>query len=455
MEPFRHHVFVCTQQKAEGVTSCPVNNSLQVVEALRKEIAANGLSNDVQLNTCSCLGLCDSGPIMITYPEGVWYAGIKPQDAAEIVASHLRDGKPVSRLLRADTSAMRAEILDHRDKYLAAMKARDAAGVLPDDLNQLTRAFMESRAVLTALELDIFSKLGSGATAAQVANAVGGKPHSTEMLLNALVSLGLLQKKDGLFSNTPVTARYFAAGSRDDARPSLMHTVHLWKRWSTLTDCVLAGTAVDRTRVAERGDTWTQAFIAAMHRNASERAPFVLKAVLANGDQPRRMLDLGGGSGAYSIAFAKAVPELRAEILDLETVLPLTKQYIADAGVADRVSTRVGDLRTDASFGSGYDLVLISAICHMFSPDENRSLLRRALNALAPGGRVVVQDFILEADKTSPRFGALFALNMLVSTDAGDSYSEPEYAAWMNELGFKDVRRVRLPGPSDLMIGRK
>jgi 3-hydroxy-5-methyl-1-naphthoate 3-O-methyltransferase len=98
-------------------------------------------------------------------------------------------------------------------------------------------------------------------------------------------------------------------------------------------------------------------------------------------------------------------------------------------------------------------LILLSAICHMFSVEENRALFERAYRALVPGGRLVVQDFILEADKTSPRFATLFALNMLVGTRAGNTYSEAEYASWLQDAGFHEVRRVRLPGPADLMLG--
>ena len=108
-----------------------------------------------------------------------------------------------------------------------------------------------------------------------------------------------------------------------------------------------------------------------------------------------------------------------------------------------------------AELGNDYDLVLLSAICHMFSPEENRELLRRIYQALAPNGRVVVQDFILDADKTSPKFAALFSLNMLVGTKAGASYSEPEYTDWMRTAGFREIKRVRMPGPSGLMIGTK
>ena len=131
----------------------------------------------------------------------------------------------------------------------------------------------------------------------------------------------------------------------------------------------------------------------------------------------KRMLDLGGGSGAYSIAFAKAIAGLKSEILDLAEVIPLLQEYIQKAGLADRISTRAGDM-LHAPLGEAYDLILISAICHMFSPEENRSLLQRAYTALAPKGQVVVQDFILEPGKTAPRFAALFSLNMLVGTQA-------------------------------------
>ncbi|MFB3815536.1 MAG: methyltransferase [Terriglobales bacterium] len=320
---------------------------------------------------------------------------------------------------------------------------------VPEALNQLVRGFMSSRAVLTAIELDIFTAVGQGARAAEVAGRTGADARAAEMLLNALASLGLLEKREGVFHNTPLTTQFLTEGSPDNARPGLMHTVNLWTRWSTLTACVRRGAAV--ATGGARDEAQTRAFIAAMDRNASELAPQTARAV---GDGVRRMLDLGGGSGAYSIAFAKANPELRAEILDLPEVLALTNEYIAAAGVADRVTTRAGDMLTD-DFGEGYDLVLLAAICHMFSPDQNRSLFKRAYQALAPGGKLMVRDFILEPDKTAPEFAALFSLNMLVNTPAGASYSEEEYTAWMREAGFAEVQRVRMQGPSDLIVGRK
>jgi (2Fe-2S) ferredoxin/predicted O-methyltransferase YrrM len=448
VEPFRYHVFVCTQEKAEGVPCCSSAGSFRVLNALHGELGSKGLADEVQVSSCGCLGVCDSGPVMVVYPEGVWYTKLTPTDAPEIVASHFQAGQKVARLERNDCAEMKAEILDHRNKYLAMLKAKDAAGVLPDDVYELIRAFMPSRAVLTALELDVFTAVGNGGTANQVAARIQAAVRSAEMLLDALVSLKLLEKAGGMYNNTPLSARFFVEGTPDSARSAQLHTANMWKRWSTLTDAVRAGTSV-----APSGENGTVPFIAAMDCTARGRARAVVQAVEINGS--KRMLDLGGGSGAYSIAFAKAAPALRAEIVDLPEVVPITQEHIRKAGLADRITTRAGDMLTVTLESGGYDLVLLSAICHMYSPEENQKLFERAYAALAPKGRLVVSDFILEAGKTAPRFGALFALNMLVATRAGASYSEPEYEAWLKQAGFAETKRVRIPGPANLMIATK
>jgi cyclopropane fatty-acyl-phospholipid synthase-like methyltransferase len=262
--------------------------------------------------------------------------------------------------------------------------------------------------------------------------------------------MGMLVKQQGAFRDTPATARYFAEGSRENARPGLIHIANIWHRWSTLTDCVRAGTAVGHQELAERGDDWTQPFIAAMHRNASERAPLVVEAV--GSEAGERLLDVGGGSAAYSIAFAQANEKLHATVLDLPAVLPIAQGHITAAGLAGRVETRAGDLRRDR-LGQGFTMVFVSAVCHMLGPGENQDLLRRCLEALAPKGHVVIQDFILEADKTEPKQAALFALNMLVGTPAGSTYSYEEYFTWLREAGFTEIRQIRLPGPSSLVMG--
>jgi (2Fe-2S) ferredoxin/precorrin-6B methylase 2/DNA-binding CsgD family transcriptional regulator len=453
MEPFRYHVFICDQKKPEGIPCCAARGSAATIEALRKQVAARGLMDDVQITLCGSLGVCERGPNLVVYPEGVWYSGVRPEDVPEIVESHFVQGRIVERLVNHDAATLRAEVLSNRSKMLAAQRAKDAAGVLPDDLNQTLRGYMESRVLLTALELDIFSAVGAGATADEVARKLSTHPRATEMLLNALAAMDMLVKQQGVFRNTPTIARYFAEGSKDNTRPALLHIANIWHRWSTLTDCVRAGTAISPLADGKtRSDEWTQAFIAAMHHNAHERAPLVVQAIGAEGVE--RLLDVGGGSAAYSIAFAQARERLHATVLDRPNVLPIAQRHINEAGLAARIETRAGDLRHDR-FGAGFDLVLVLAICHMLSPEENQDLLQRCFEALAPQGRLVIQDFILESDKAAPKQAALFALNMLVGTTAGSTYSGDEYIAWMQAAGFRQVRQIRLPGPSSLMVGAR
>jgi (2Fe-2S) ferredoxin/predicted O-methyltransferase YrrM len=455
MQPLRYHVFACEQRKPEGAPSCSARGSAAVIEALRKEVAARGLVDVVQVTTCGSIGLCERGPNLVVYPDAVWYSGVSPSDVPEIVVEHFQNGRPVERLMNKDAAAVKQEITTNRARMVAGLKARDAAGALPDDLMERIRGYQPSRVLLTAVELDLFSVIagaGGSATSASVAAESKTDPRATDTLLNALVALGVLTKAGSLFANGPVAKRFFVAGSPDDARAALRHNLSLWETWSLLTETVRTGQPASRPEMRDRADDWTTPFIAAMHRNARLRAPIVVSAVGA--DRVHRLLDVGGGSGAYSIAFASANPALQAEILDVAPVVPIAARHIAEAGVGDRVRVRVGDLRTD-TFGTGYDLVLLSAICHMLGPVENRDLFQRACGALATGGRIVIQDHVMNDAKTAPLGGALFAINMLVGTAHGSTYSEEEYATWLQEAGFIDIHRVTVAGPNDLMVGTR
>ena len=325
----------------------------------------------------------------------------------------------------------------------------DPPAAPPDDFTRMVNAWRESRIVLTAVELDLFSAIGDGGTAADVARRLAADPRGTGCLLHALAALGLLEKRAESFHNGPVAARFLCAGAPDDHRGALMHSAALWHRWSALTECVRTGRPADR---GPRDEMDTAAFIAAMHANSTQRAPALIAALELSG--VRRVLDVGGGSGGYAIALARAAPQARIEVLDLAEVVPLTARYVATAGLSDRVRTRVGDLNAD-DFGAGYDLVLISAICHMNGPAGNADLIRRAARALAPGGRVVVLDHILEPDRTTPVAGAIFAVNMLVNTPAGGNYTEAEYSGWMRDAGLSDVALIPMPGPAGLIVGTR
>jgi len=311
-------------------------------------------------------------------------------------------------------------------------------------LMQAGRAFQESRVLLTALELDLFLALGEGATAAELSLKLGTNPRATDLLLNALVAVGALLKHDGVFRCTEESK---ALGP---ARMGLMHMVHLWDTWSSLTACVKSGQAVATRGPESFPESRTRAFIAAMHARAQDNAEQTVR--LSGIRDAKRMLDVGGGSGAYSLAFAKACPALQAEILDLGAVVPLAEEYIRAAGLQDRVRVRPGDMRT-ADFGEGFDLVLLSAVCHMWGEDDNRALIKRCAQALVPGGRLVIREFILDEDRTTPPFAAMFAINMLVGTEHGNSYTEGDYRTWMSEAGLGTI--VRPDPQGDVLVAAK
>ena len=314
-------------------------------------------------------------------------------------------------------------------------------------------AFRQSRVLLTAFELSIFTELGERSkTASDVSTALGTNQRATDRLMDALCAMDLLRKKGGKFANTPAAARFLVKG-KPEYLAGLMHTAHLWNTWTTLTDAVAAGTSVaGRTATRSGGMNWTEAFIAAMHMRAYKTAADLVKAIDLKG--VRRVLDLGGGSGAYAMAFVRAGKDIRAVILDLPTVTPLTRDYIETEKLSDRIQTVDGDYKVD-SYGHGYDLVLISAIIHSNSVETNKHLFRKSFEALNPNGQLVVRDHIMSEDRTLPLAGALFSLNMLVGTKEGDTFTENEIRSWMEEAGFGKIQRKDLPSGQGLLTGRR
>ncbi len=320
-----------------------------------------------------------------------------------------------------------------------------------EEIRGIAYGFQESRILLTAYELGLFTAIGAGRHAsAGIASLLGTDPRATDRLMNALTAMGLLVKENGRFRNSDAASSYLVRDS-PGYLGGLMHTVHLWDTWSTLSAAVKTGTSVRVRDVNERGDAWLAAFIAAMHDRAARQAPGVVGLIDLAG--VTRVLDVGGGSGAYAMAFARANPGISAVVFDLPNVVPLTRSYVEKEGLSARVSTAAGDYLTD-ELGKDYDVVFLSAIVHSNSPAENGELIKKCARALRAGGSVVVQDFIMDEERVTPAHGAFFALNMLVGTDAGDTYTEAEVSAWMTAAGLSGVSRRGTPFGTSQIVGR-
>jgi 2-polyprenyl-3-methyl-5-hydroxy-6-metoxy-1,4-benzoquinol methylase len=324
----------------------------------------------------------------------------------------------------------------------------------PESISKFVRQFQSIRILLTAFELDIFSRIGHNAmTAEQVAERIKTNPRATDRLLNALCVLGLLDKHGNTFSNNPVSGKYLVRGA-PGYMAGLMHQVHLWDTWTTLTECVKKGTSVlDRPdKVNDRDPEYLQAFIDAMHYRAKDNAAEIVSKI--NLDGVKRVLDVGGGSGVYSMAFVKAGKNISATVFDLSNVIPITNEYIQKEKMIGKIDTVVGDYNKDDLPG-GYDIVFLSAIVHSNSILENQILVNKCSSALNPGGRIIIKDQVMDESRTNPAGGALFSLNMLVNTRAGDTFTEREIKEWLDHAGIRFEETVEIRGQDSMVIGKK
>jgi 2-polyprenyl-3-methyl-5-hydroxy-6-metoxy-1,4-benzoquinol methylase len=324
----------------------------------------------------------------------------------------------------------------------------------PEILTDYVRHFQKSRVLLTAVELGIFTVIGiKSVTSSDVAKKIKTNVRATDKLMNALVALDFLQKRKDKFSNTLFSAKYLVVG-KPEYMSGLMHSVNMWYTWTTLTDCVKKGhTVCKRPKMIDNRDKkWLDAFISAMHYRAFRQAPEIVKLIdLKN---IKKVLDIGGGSGAYAMSFADAGKNITATVFDLPNVLPITKRFIKQNGYAKKVDTLAGDYNT-SNIPNGYDLIFISAVVHINSYMGNARLIKKCANALSPGGMIVIQDHVMNDDRTSPAPGAMFALNMLVGTEEGDTYTEKEMKEWFSKAGIRFLKRIPVDIGNSLIIGKK
>jgi ubiquinone/menaquinone biosynthesis C-methylase UbiE len=309
----------------------------------------------------------------------------------------------------------------------------------PDRLIESILEYRKSKVLMVAAYLGCFDVLEKPKTAVQTAAALSVDPRATEILLDALVATDLLRKRSGAYRNSPLASRFLVSGKPAYLGDNLRYQELLWDAWGDLREIVRKGsTPRPLHHWLDNGAGFTDEYIRGMDNIARRPSSEIASAVKL--DEPRRMLDVGAGPGTYSLAFLRRHPSLHATLLDLPGTLKLSKKLVSRyPKLSERIDYVAGDYSKTSYGKNRYDLVVLSHITHDEGPETNRKLIEKSFQALKPGGKILIHDFIVKNDRTAPVFGALFSVHMLVYTRSGRTYTSREYKHWIKDAGFKNT----------------
>lgn len=324
----------------------------------------------------------------------------------------------------------------------------------PADLIQLSGSYWATCALHAGVKLELFTPLATAShSAKELAAMRQADQRGLAMLLDALTAMNLLKKQDDRYLAAPFAARYLSQDSADYLGHIIMHHHHLMSGWSRLDQAVAGGAPVVRKQVSRTDDeVQRESFLMGMFNLASMLAPGIAQQIDLSGR--KRLLDLGGGPGTYAIHFCKQNPQLSGVVYDLPTTRSFAEKTISRFGLESRITFHEGDFHQDP-VPAGFDVAWLSHVLHSDGPQGCAVILRKGVEALEPGGLLLVQEFILNDHKDGPLFPALFSLNMLIGTEHGQAYAEGELADMMRGAGLRDIKRleVKLPNGAGIMAG--
>ncbi|GAB4335991.1 MAG: methyltransferase [Desulfobulbaceae bacterium] len=317
------------------------------------------------------------------------------------------------------------------------------------DLLATSSAYWRGCALQAGVRLELFSLLHDRwLDRDEVAAGLEADPRGTEYLLNALAAMGLLVKEGERYANTPEAQAMLSRYSEGYIGHIILHHHHILDGWAQLDRAVKTGRPVQRRSYGEEAER--ESFLMGMFNLAMGIAPRLADELDLSGRG--RLLDLGGGPGTYAIHFCRANPDLQAVIYDRPTTEPFARKTVARFGLADRIDFASGDFTLDPIDGGPYDVAWLSHILHSNGPEACAEVLRKTVDAMEPGGLVLIHEFILDDSRDRPEFAALFSLNMLVNNPEGRSYSESELRSMLGAAGVDDIHRHPFQGPNDSSI---
>jgi hypothetical protein len=335
------------------------------------------------------------------------------------------------------------------------MPTASTTQVTPERLMQFTFGFAPPLIIETAIRHRIFNVLDEGAkTIEKLCAETHTSQRGLRAILNALVGLELLAKDhEGRYALTPESATFLVSG-----KPAFHGAFFLLTRepmlseWGKLHDIMRDGRPQKHINREQDGVPFFLRFVEEIfpiHYAAAQRLGEALGVSKATA--PLSVLDLAAGSGVWSVALAQQSPHVRVTAVDWPGVIPITRKVTTHLGVADRFRFVGGDL-LEANFGSGHAIATAGHILHSEGEERSRSLLKKTFDALAPEGTIAIAEILVDANRTAPLPALIFAVNMLVNSDQGDTFSLDEISGWLRDARFKQIRTVEAPGVAPLLI---
>jgi ubiquinone/menaquinone biosynthesis C-methylase UbiE len=330
--------------------------------------------------------------------------------------------------------------------------------VTPERIMQMAWAYAPPLMVGAGVRLGIFDLLDRSAkSSGEVAKETQTAERGARILLNGLVGIGLLAKNSsGKYSLTAESSAFLVSTKPGFQGGLFKHIdTQLIPKWLGLHEIVRTGKPKRLVNEEKEGAAFFQQFVEdifPMSFGAASALADALKIGEAKG--PVSVLDLAAGSGVWGIALAKKSPQVRVTAVDWPDVIPVTKRVAQKHGVGDRFTYVEGDLNS-ADFGSGHDVATLGHILHSEGEARSRELLKKTAKALKSGGTIAIGEFLANEDRSGPPNAMIFAVNMLVNTSEGDTFTFGEIASWLKDAGFKDTRTLDAPGPSPMILATK
>lgn len=342
--------------------------------------------------------------------------------------------------------------------HSSSVSTSSSAPVTPERIMQFAWGYAPPLILEAALKHGVFDALEQGAkTLDELKQASGASERGLAVILNVLVGLDLLKKNaDGAFSLSPDSAAFLVSSRPGYLGGLIRHTSEqLLPKWLHLNQVVATGGPVAAVNQQGDGAEFFEKFVNDIfplsYPAAQDLAQYLRLDVMSG---PVKVLDLAAGSGVWGIALAQSAPQVRVRAVDWPGVIKVTRKNAEKFGFADRFSFSEGDLQ-EADFGTGHNVATLGHILHSEGEARSRALLKKTFHALAPGGTISIAEFLVNADRTGPVNGLIFAVNMLVNTENGNTYSFEEIAGWLGEAGFVEARTLPSRGPSPLILANK